>query len=113
MIVKGGETQLRNQLAASPEGRLIAAIFVRALHDYSKQQNKSDQKKQLRSQAYRWLMAESDILKLAVWLLDVDIDELRDQMGNRDFIDNMFQKLHSYYLGSGNHLTSVRSVEHE
>ena len=100
MIAKGfGSDALRHEMAKTSEGRLLVNIFVQAIYDLSKKQNARERANYVRRKAYVWLTNDSYMLDLCCWLLNINIDELRDNLNNREFIQHMQDNIYKYYIG--------------
>jgi hypothetical protein len=65
-------------LIATPEGRLITAIFIQALEDLE-----FELKEKYPLETLDWFMSESPILHMACWLLEWNIHSLRDKIHTR------------------------------
>ena len=100
MITRGFESDaLRQELAKTPEGRLLVSVFVQAIHDLSKKPNNKERKDYNRRKAYVWIMHDSYMLEMCCWLLDLDIELLRKNIDNLDFVKSMASDIHRYYIG--------------
>ena len=100
MIAKGFNSDaLRHELVKTPEGRLLVSVFVQAIHDLSKVPNATERRNFIRKKSHTWLMNDSYMLDICCWLLDVDIDILRENIESRKFIKSMATDIHKYYIG--------------
>jgi hypothetical protein len=100
MITSGfGSDALRQELAKTPDGRLLVSVFVQAVHDLSKKPSNEERKNYNRRKAYVWIMNDSYMLELCCWLVNVDINDLRKNIDSLDFVKSMQKDIHRYYIG--------------
>jgi hypothetical protein len=65
-------------LIATPEGRLITAIFIQALEDLD-----FELKEGYPLDTLDWFMSESPMLHIACWLLEWNVNSLRQKIKDR------------------------------
>jgi hypothetical protein len=65
-------------LVATPEGRLITAIFIQALEDLE-----YELKENYPLETLDWFMSDSPILHMSCWLLEWNVDTLRNKIKDR------------------------------
>lgn len=100
MIFKeaGRHDNFKSMLAGTPEGKLLLSVLIQTLQDATKVPSQKDRKHMVREQAVEFLLNDSDMLTLCLWLANIGVDEMRDIFWQKGFSKDSYKLIYHYLV---------------
>lgn len=95
----GRNENFKSMLAGTPEGKLILSILIQTLHDATKNPSKRDIKHNVQVNAIKFLLEDSPMLNLCMWIADCPIEEMRDILWKKGFSKESYKLIYNYLVG--------------